>query len=201
VQSGLTHAAMLLSQQIAAANKGIYEAAQARPECAGMGTTIVAAVFFGNRVSIGHIGDSRCYRLRGEKFEQLTHDHSLLQEQIDSGQLTKEQAKYSLNKNLVTRALGIEAIVPADISEYRLELDDIYLLCSDGLTDMVEPEVVHSIVAGKRTALPEAAAELVELANQNGGRDNISVILARVPNGFLPTSGWAQRFLAKRKAG
>jgi protein phosphatase len=201
VQSGLTHAAMLLSQQIAAANKGIYEAAQARPECAGMGTTIVAAVFFGNRVSIGHIGDSRCYRLRGEKFEQLTHDHSLLQEQIDSGQLTKEQAKYSLNKNLVTRALGIEAIVPADISEYRLELDDIYLLCSDGLTDMVEPEVVQSIVAGKRTALPEAAAELVELANQNGGRDNISVILARVPNGFLPTSGWAQRFLAKRKAG
>ena len=154
VQSGLTHAAMLLSQQIAAANKGIYEAAQARPECAGMGTTIVAAVFFGNRVSIGHIGDSRCYRLRGEKFEQLTHDHSLLQEQIDSGQLTKEQAKYSLNKNLVTRALGIEAIVPADISEYRLELDDIYLLCSDGLTDMVEPEVVQSIVAGKRTELP-----------------------------------------------
>ena len=91
--------------------------------------------------------------------------------------------------------------MPADISEYRLELDDIYLLCSDGLTDMVEPEVVQSIVAGKRTALPEAAAELVELANQNGGRDNISVILARVPNGFLPTSGWAQRFLAKRKAG
>jgi protein phosphatase len=201
VQSGLTHAAMLLSQQIAAANKGIYEAAQARPECAGMGTTIVAAVFFGNRVSIGHIGDSRCYRLRGEKFEQLTHDHSLLQEQIDSGQLTREQAKYSLNKNLVTRALGIEAIVPADISEYRLELDDIYLLCSDGLTDMVEPEVVHSIVAGKRAELAEAAADLVELANQNGGRDNISVILARVPAGFLPTSGWAQRFLAKRKAG
>jgi protein phosphatase len=201
VQSGLTHAAMLLSQQIAAANKGIYEAAQARPECAGMGTTIVAAVFCGNRVSIGHIGDSRCYRLRGEKLEQLTHDHSLLQEQIDSGQLTKEQAKYSLNKNLVTRALGIEAIVPADISEYRLEADDVYLLCSDGLTDMVEPDVVQGILQGKRTELPEAAADLVELANQNGGRDNISVILVRVPQGFLPASGWAQRFLAKRKAG
>ena len=201
VQSGLTHAALLLSQNIAAANKGIYEAAQARPECAGMGTTIVAALFHGNRVSIGHIGDSRCYRLRGEKFEQLTHDHSLLQEQIDSGQLTKEQAKYSLNKNLVTRALGIEAIVPADISEYRLEADDVYLLCSDGLTDMVEPEIVQGILQGKRTELPEAAADLVELANQNGGRDNISVILVRVPQGFLPASGWAQRFLAKRKAG
>ena len=130
--------ALLLQQQIASANKGIYEAAQARPECAGMGTTIVAAVFCGNRVSIGHIGDSRCYRLRGEKFEQLTHDHSLLQEQIDSGQLTPEQARFSLNKNLVTRALGIEAIVPADIAEYRLEANDIYLLCSDGLTDMVD---------------------------------------------------------------
>jgi protein phosphatase len=79
IQSGLTHAALLLQQQIAAANKGIYEAAQTRPECAGMGTTILAAEFHGNRVSIGHIGDSRCYRLRGEKFEQLTHDHSLLQ--------------------------------------------------------------------------------------------------------------------------
>jgi PPM family protein phosphatase len=200
VQSGLTHAALLLQQQIAAANKGIYEAAQARPECAGMGTTLVAAVFHGNRVSIGHIGDSRCYRLRGEKFEQLTHDHSLLQEQIDSGQLTQEQAKYSLNKNLVTRALGIEAIVPADIAEYRVEANDIYLLCSDGLTDMVDPEVVHNIVDEKRMQLPEAAAELIELANQNGGRDNISVILARVPAEFLPSSGWAQRWLAKKKA-
>ena len=199
VQSGLTHAALLLQQQIAAANKGIYEAAQARPECAGMGTTIVAAVFFANRVSIGHIGDSRCYRLRGEKFEQLTHDHSLLQEQIDSGQITPEQAKYSLNKNLVTRALGIEAIVPADISEYRVEANDVYLLCSDGLTDMVDPEVVHSIVDDKRPDLAEAAAELIELANQNGGRDNISVVLVRVPAEFLPASGWAQRFLAKKK--
>jgi protein phosphatase len=199
VQSGLTHAALLLSQQIASANKGIYEAAQTRPECAGMGTTIVAAIFHGNRVSIGHIGDSRLYRLRGEKFEQLTHDHSLLQEQIDSGQLTAEQAKYSLNKNLVTRALGIEAIVPADIAEYRVEANDIYLLCSDGLTDMVDTEVIHNIVDDKRAMLPEAAAELVELANTNGGRDNISVILTRVPAEFLPSSGWAQRWLAKKK--
>ena len=103
-------------------------------------------MFCGNRVSIGHIGDSRCYRLRGEKFEQLTRDHSLLQEQIDGGQLTPEQARFSLNKNLVTRALGIEAIVPPDIVEYRAEAEDIYLLNSDGLTDMVEPAVVHSII-------------------------------------------------------
>jgi len=199
VTSGLTHAALLLQQQIAAANKGIYEAAQSRPECAGMGTTIVSAIFCGNRVSIGHIGDSRCYRLRGEKFEQLTHDHSLLQEQIDSGQLTQEQAKYSLNKNLVTRALGIEAIVPADIVEYRVEPNDIYLLNSDGLTDMVEPDVIHTIIDEKRSDLALAAGELIEIANQNGGRDNISVVLVRVPPEFLPTAGWAQRWLAKKK--
>src|SRR6476620_11194573 len=180
IASGLTHAALLLQQKIAVANKGIYEAAQARPECAGMGTTIVSAVFCGNRVSIGHIGDSRCYRLRGEKFEQLTRDHSLLQEQIDSGVLTQEQARFSLNKNLVTRALGIEAIVPTDIAEYRIEANVIYLLCSDGLTDMVDGEVIHAIVDEKGADLAVAAADLVDLANQNGGRDNISVILVRV---------------------
>jgi serine/threonine protein phosphatase PrpC len=198
IASGLTHAALLLQQQIALANKCIYEAAQARPECAGMGTTLVAMVFFQNRVSIGHIGDSRCYRLRTDKFEQLTHDHSLLQEQIDSGMLTPEQAKYSLNKNLVTRALGIEAVVPADIAEYRVEVDDLYVLCSDGLTDMVDAEVVREVVAAKRSDLAEAAAELIDVANQNGGRDNVSVILVRVPAGFLPTGGWLQRWMTKK---
>jgi protein phosphatase len=165
-----------------------------------MGTTIVAAVFHGNRVSIAHIGDSRCYRLRGGRFEQLTRDHSLLQEQIDSGQITADQARFSLNKNLVTRALGIEAIVPADISEYRVEPDDIYLLCSDGLTDMVDTDVVHGVVDEQRATLDVAASQLIELANQNGGRDNISVILARVPAGFLPNNKWAERFLAKKRS-
>ena len=183
------------------ANRAIFNAANANPQYAGMGTTLVLIVFRDTRLLVGHVGDSRCYRLRGEKFEQLTHDHSLLQEQIDSGQITAEQARYSLNKNLVTRALGIEAIVPADISEYRLEPNDIYLLCSDGLTDMVDPEVVQGVVDDKRTELPQAAAELIDLANQNGGRDNISVVLVRVPPEFLPSSGWAQRFLARKKGG
>jgi len=198
IGSGLTHAALLLQQQIALANKGIYEAAQARPECAGMGTTLVSAVFFQNRISIGHIGDSRLYRLRADKFEQLTHDHSLLQEQIDSGMLTPEQARYSLNKNLVTRALGIEAVVPADIAEYRIEAEDIYILCSDGLTDMVEADTVRDIVVAKRADLAEAAAELIDVANQNGGRDNISVVLIRVPAQFLPSASWLQRWIAKK---
>ena len=120
------------------------------------------------------------------------------QEQIDSGMLTQEQAKYSLNKNLVTRALGIEAVVPPDISEYRIEAEDIYVLCSDGLTDMVEADAVREIVATKRSDLAEAAAELIDVANQNGGRDNVSVVLVRVPEGFLPTGSWLQRWIAKK---
>jgi len=91
--------------------------------------------------------------------------------------------------------------VPADIAEYRLEPNDIYLLCSDGLTDMVDPDMVQSVVDEKRGELAVAAAELIDLANQNGGRDNVSVILVRVPPEFLPSTGWAQRFLARKKAG
>jgi protein phosphatase len=201
VQSGLTHAALLLQRQIASANKGIYEAAQSRPECAGMGTTIVAAVFHGNRVSIGHIGDSRCYRLRGEKFEQLTHDHSLLQEQIDSGQLTAEQAKYSLNKNLVTRALGIEAIVPGRHRRipHRGERHLSPVLRRPDGHGRHGRDPQHRRRQAHRCC-PRQPPSLVELANQNGGRDNISVILTRVPAEFLPSSGWAQRWLAKKKA-
>jgi protein phosphatase len=195
---GLTHAALLLQQQIAIANKAIFEAANSRPECAGMGTTIVASVFCGTRASIGHVGDSRCYRLRGSKFEQLTRDHSLLQEQIDSGMLTPERAKFSLNKNLVTRALGVDESAPADIVEYRVETGDIYLLCSDGLTDMVDADVIGEILEEERADLSVAAARLIDLANRNGGRDNISVVLVRVPDGFLPQSGWVQRWLAKK---
>ena len=196
--SGRTHAALLLQQQIEVANKAIYEVAQARPECAGMGTTIVASVFCGNHASIGHVGDSRCYRLRGQELEQLTRDHSLLQEQIDSGMLTPERAKYSLNKNLVTRALGIDASAPVDIVEYRVETGDIYLLCSDGLTDMIDAEAIGSTLARNRNQLAAAAAELVELANRSGGRDNISVVLVGIPPGFLPATGWVQRWLARK---
>ncbi len=195
--NGLTHAALLLQQQIEVANKAIYDAAQTRPECAGMGTTIVAGVFCGNRASIGHVGDSRCYRLRDQKLEQLTRDHSLLQEQIDSGMLTPERAKYSLNKNLVTRALGIDETAPVDVVEYRIETGDVYLLCSDGLSDMVDAEAIGPILVRNRGDLARAAVELVDLANRNGGRDNVSVVLVGIPPGFLPSAGWVSRWLSK----
>jgi len=196
--SGLTHAGLLLQQQIEAANKAIYDAAQAHPECAGMGTTIVASVFRGNRASIGHVGDSRCYRLRGQMLEQLTRDHSLLQEQIDSGMMTPERAKYSLNKNLVTRALGIDESAPVDLVEYRVETGDLYLLCSDGLTDMIDADMIGAILTRNRNNLAAAAGELVDFANRSGGRDNISVVLVGIPPGFLPSAGWVQRWLARK---
>ena len=110
-------------------------------------------------------------------------------------------APFSVSKNLVTRALGVDLVVEPEIQDFPVMPGDVYLLCSDGLTDMVDPEAVQSVVDDKRTELPQAAAELIDLANQNGGRDNISVILVRVPPEFLPSSGWAQRFLARKKGG
>jgi protein phosphatase len=196
VASGLSHAGQLVQKQVGLANKGIFDAAAERPECAGMGTTLVVAVFYENRVCVAHVGDSRCYRLRGDRLEQLTRDHSLLQEQIDSGLLTAEQARYSLNKNLVTRALGIDAIVPADIAEYRLDVGDVYLLCSDGLTDMVEPDQLRDLLM-QGGDLDTVAKRLVDAANQNGGRDNVSVVLVRVPPDYLPKKDWARQWKEK----
>src|SRR5215470_1932757 len=139
-ESGQLLAHQLLHDQIAKANTSIYQASQSQPQYAGMGTTLVVALFYDNRMTVAHIGDSRLYRLRGDDFQQITRDHSLLQEQIDSGMITPEQAKMSQNKNLVTRALGIDPTVDPEIHEYETQAGDIYLLCSDGLCDMVSDE-------------------------------------------------------------
>jgi protein phosphatase len=161
-----------------------------------MGTTLVAAVFYDNKVSVAHIGDSRLYRLRGEKFEQLTRDHSLLQEQIDSGMITPEQAKFSQNKNLVTRALGIDPTVEPELHVYPTELGDIYLLCSDGLNDMVSDVDIGMTLQTLSANLRLAAQQLVQMANDNGGRDNVSVILVRVARDFAAPKGWLARFFS-----
>jgi protein phosphatase len=147
-------------------------------------------------MTVGHIGDSRLYRLRKDGFEQVTRDHSLLQEQIDSGMLTKEQARYSQNKNLVTRAVGIDPEVETEIHTYNVEPGDIYLLCSDGLSDMVQDEDIHSTLSTLQSNLPLAAKQLVQLANDCGGRDNISVILVRILEDFAVPTGWFARFKA-----
>ncbi|HUO43914.1 MAG TPA: Stp1/IreP family PP2C-type Ser/Thr phosphatase [Burkholderiales bacterium] len=194
--SGTPFAVTLIRDSAGKANAAIYQAAQSQPQYAGMGTTLVAALFYDNHVAIGHIGDSRLYRLRGDGFEQVTRDHSLLQEQIDSGMISKEQARYSQNKNLVTRAVGIDPEVETEVHTYEVEPGDIYLLCSDGLSDMVEDEDIHNTLSMLRTNLPLAAQQLIQLANDNGGRDNISVILVRVLGDYAVPSGWFARLKA-----
>ena len=170
----------LLREGIGRANASIMLAAESQSQYAGMGTTLVTALFRDDRVAVGHVGDSRLYRLRGETFEQITRDHSLLQEQLDRGLLTREQARQSQNKNLVTRALGIDPGVAPEVHVHRVLHGDIYLLCSDGLSDMVTDEDMHLVVSSLRDKLQLAADHLVRIANDNGGRDNISVILVRV---------------------
>jgi len=189
-ETGEELAVALLSKAIHKANHSIYQAANSQSQYAGMGTTIVTALFYDNRVVIGHVGDSRAYRLRGEKLEQMTRDHSLLQEQIDSGMISIENARHSRNKNLVTRAVGIDPEVTPEIHLHDVEAGDIYLLCSDGLNDMVEDEDIESILYAMQGNLPLAAAQLIQAANDNGGRDNVSVILVKVKHEFAqPRSG------------
>jgi protein phosphatase len=169
----------LLERAIIKANKAIYEAAEQQTRYHGMGTTVVAAVFYTNTISIAHVGDSRLYRLRNDEFKQITSDHSVLQELIDCGFYTREQARHSPNRNLVTRALGVTETVNVDVQEQNVLLEDIYLLCSDGLNDMLEDSDMHTILKDNRADLEKMAQRLIDAANEKGGEDNISVILVR----------------------
>lgn len=161
------------------ANLSIYNSANSNPQYAGMGTTLVVGVFHSDVLLLGHIGDSRCYRMRGGVLEQITRDHSLLQEQIDAGLITPEQALHSNIKNLVTRALGVEEVVLLEVNEFPVELGDVYMMCSDGLSDMVDDTSIARIVS-ERTDLSSRATALVDAANDAGGRDNISVLMVEV---------------------
>jgi protein phosphatase len=186
----------VLEAEIARANGAIYQAAQSQPQYAGMGTTLVMALFYDDTMTVAHIGDSRLYRWRGGELQQVTRDHSLLQEQIDSGMITPEQARYAANRNLVTRALGVDPAVEAEIRDYAVAEGDIYLLCSDGLNDMVDDGEIALALGAMAANLELCAGQLVEMANDNGGRDNISVILVRVKKAFPVPRGWWARLLA-----
>jgi PPM family protein phosphatase len=164
------------------ANRSIFNAANSNPQYAGMGTTLVVGVYHEARLMLGHIGDSRCYRLRGEEFTQITKDHSLLQEQLDAGLITPEQASTSLNKNLVTRALGVEDSVLLEVNEHRVEPGDVYMMCSDGLSDMVDDAGIAQILLSPDT-LDQKALALIAAANAAGGRDNITVLLMQAQEG------------------
>lgn len=189
----LMRQSIVLRDAVARANKIIYQTAQSQTHCEGMGTTLVAAMYFDNRVSIAHVGDSRAYRLRGDRFEQLTLDHSLLQELVDRGFYSEEEAQRSTNRNYVTRALGVEPTVEVEVQEFDVERDDVFLLCSDGLPDMVEDEDIHLTIRTFNASLDVVGQQLVQLANDNGGRDNVSVMLAQVLDSFAAKRGLLKR--------
>jgi len=186
----------LIAEQIARANNAIFTTSQNNPECAGMGTTLVVTLFFDGFMTVAHIGDSRLYRLRGDTMEQVTRDHSLLQEQLDSGLITPEEAKLSQNKNLVTRALGIDPTVDPELHVYETQVGDTYLLCSDGLSDMVEDEEIRVTLVTLRSNPNLTVQQLIQTANDNGGRDNISAMLIRVAEPFGVPRGWVARLKA-----
>ena len=160
------------------ANRAIFSAANSNPTFGGMGTTLVVAVFRSGRLLMGHIGDSRGYRFRAGALQQVTKDHSLLQEQIDAGMLTPEQAQFAANKNLVTRALGVEDMALLETHQHEIQSGDIYLMCSDGLSDMLRDPQIADVMA-QHDHLPEMGAALIAAANEAGGRDNIAVVLVR----------------------
>jgi len=167
-------------ESISVANSKIFEAAALHPEYAGMGTTLVMALFHEDKVTIAHVGDSRVYRSRKGVLEQLTVDHSLFQEMIQSGYMSEDEATKSLNKNMITRALGINIDVEIDVQQQTLELGDIFLFCSDGLSDLVSEQDIQLILQQPGNDVTEKSKQLVYKANENGGHDNISVILVKL---------------------
>jgi protein phosphatase len=172
------------------ANRAIFNAANTNPQYAGMGTTLVVGVFREDRLLLGHVGDSRCYRLRAGKLQQITRDHSLLQEQIDAGLITPEQAAFSANKNLVTRAVGVEDSVMLETHHHDVELGDVFLMCSDGLSDMLDDTAIAQVLQ-VHDSLETSSRALIDAANDAGGKDNISVILARASGGSgTPAWSW-----------
>jgi len=193
--TGLSRPGIILRDAIARANKIIHQTSKTQEKCEGMGTTVVAGLFFDDRIIVAHVGDSRMYRLRGDRFEQITLDHSLLQELVDRGFYTPEEAQRVTNKNYVTRALGVEPTVEVEIKEHQVQRGDYLVLCSDGLTDMVEDDDIHLTISTFGVNLDTVSKQLVQLANDNGGRDNISVMLAEVLEPFPARKGILDRIL------
>ena len=194
-ETGHSKEALLLKSAVELAHKTIHQVSVSQPQCAGMGTTVVTAMFHHDRLSIAYVGDSRLYRMRHGKLEQVTRDHSLIEELIARGHYTREDAKKLVRKNIVTRALGVEAEVKVDIIEDPIEVGDVILICSDGLCDMVDDATIGLTLSKFADNLPEAAKALVALANDRGGKDNVSVALARVDASFTPGRRWYERLM------
>ena len=164
----------MLESAISAANVEIYDASMADPDLRGMGTTVVAVLVADGQVSIAHVGDSRAYRITPEGIEQITRDHSIVQAMVEKGQLTQSEAKNHPRKHFITRALGVDDTVACDYNEFPFPEKGILLICTDGLTNMVETDDIYAIV--QSAGVDEVAGRLIGAANMAGGSDNITVV-------------------------
>lgn len=193
--NGPSEHALLLKKAIEEAHSTIYHAAQAQPQYAGMGTTVVVVLLHNDRMSVAHVGDSRLYRFRFSKLVQVTRDHSLQEELIAKGHYTREEAALMVRKNIVTRALGVEPTVEVELNEFPVEVGDTLVLCSDGLSDMVPDEQIGISLRRNGEDLQGAAKDLVQQALNGGGKDNVSVVLARVDRSFARGRPWYRHLL------
>lgn len=185
----------MLRQAVTKANNAILAVSQQNADHIGMGATFVAGAFYDNKLISAHMGDSRLYRLRDNDFEQLTEDHSFLQEQLNAGLITQEEADVSSEKHLVTRALGADVAFELEVHEFDVLVDDLYLFCSDGLTDCVDDEEIYEILINSQKDIDLAVNRLITLANKHGGKDNISVVLAQVVKPFANERSWLKKVL------
>jgi PPM family protein phosphatase len=192
VEAGLSKG---ISHAVVKTNRAIYELGRSRSDYEGMGTTLTAAVFFNDAVTLANVGDSRVYRLRGNRLMQLSRDDSLLRHQLQAGLISQQQASVSHNRGLVTHALGIHQQLSPNIVEESARPGDLFLICSDGLTDPVGDGDIALILGALEANLPLAATHLVQLANDLGGRDNVTVILVKVLRAFpsAETRTWTRR--------
>ena len=185
---------LAVKDAITQANTNVFNSSRENPQYRGMGTTVVVLLFHNDHFTVGHVGDSRLYRYREGELEQLTIDHSLTQELLDNGFYTAEQAEHSLNKHLVTRAIGIDESVEVDLREDHTRAGDIFLLCSDGVSDMIDDQRIRTIIRDNDDDLESIANELILASNRAGGNDNISVILARPLRPFPTHNSLFSRF-------
>ncbi|MEG0371111.1 MAG: Stp1/IreP family PP2C-type Ser/Thr phosphatase [Clostridium sp.] len=165
----------LIRESILIANKNIYERSIALEKLNGMGTTITAVLIVNDNIYIGHVGDSRAYILKDNRFSQITEDHSYINELLKKGAITKEEAQMHPMKNLITRAVGTDKYIVIDVYKGKIDTGDIIIICSDGLTRHVNDEEISSILTNKENS----TEYLLDLANSRGGKDNISIIVAR----------------------
>jgi len=185
-------ASEILHKALHKANNLILRIAQEQPEYSGMGATNVTVLFYNNHISAAHVGDSRLYMLRQGLLQQITEDHTVVQEIIRGGLYSREQAEASINKNIVTRAVGVTTELNVDIIERQTIPGDLYLLCSDGLTDLVSDSEIQTIL-GTDHNLKHHAQGLVDLAKEHGGSDNISVVLIKILKPYPAKNNIKQR--------